>query len=214
MPVDKSLLVLAAGAVLACRPLSAQPGELQDAHRGDDCRLAAQVLRTGDPAPRREWAMDAIRRCDASGPAVLASVWREAAPSDTTGLGLLFNATRDFNDRRVVEAVSDVARRREVPETTRIYAFALLFNYAAPGRYIIIQQLLQPGEFPPRIRYFTHDDRGESTRAILGDLRPEVSAILRSVAAAEPGSRVGIAAATVLRRLDDSLRWEKADAAG
>ncbi|HST59286.1 MAG TPA: hypothetical protein VLK84_11365, partial [Longimicrobium sp.] len=178
------------------------------------CRMAAQVLRTGHPAPRHEWAMDAIRRCDASGPAVLASVWREAAPSDTTGLDLLFNATRDFNDRRVVDAVAAVARRTGAPETTRIYAFALLFNYAVPGRYLNIEQLLQPGEFPPRIRYFTHDDRGDSTRAILGDLRPEVSEVLRSVAAAEPSSRVGIAAATVLRRLEDVSRWQNAKDAG
>lgn len=194
---------LVAATLLACAPATAQRGEADDPHVRNDCRLAAQVLRTGHPAPRRSWAMDAIRRCDVSGPAALASVWREAAPSDTAELGLLFNVTRDFNDRRVVDAVAAAARRSGAPETTRIYAFALLFNYAVPGRYIIIQQLLQPGEFPPRIRYFTHDDRGKSTRAVLGDLRPEVSAVLRSVATAEPGSRVGIAAATVLRRLGD-----------
>ena len=201
---------LVVATLLVCAPASAQRGEANDPHLRNDCRLAGQVLRTGNPAPRYEWAMDAIRRCDVSGPVTLASVWREAAPSDTTELGRLFNATRDFNDRRVVDAVADAARRRDAPETTRVYAFALLFNYAVPGRYIIIQQLLQPGEFPPRVRYFTHDDRGDSTRAVLGDLRPEVSALLRSVAVAEPGSRVGVAAQTVLRRLDDYWRWEDA----
>ncbi len=144
--------------------------------------------------------MDAIRRCGASGPAVLASVWREAAPSDIMGLGLLFNATRDFNDRQVVDAVAEIARRSNTPEITRIYAFALLFNYAVPGQYLDIEQLLEPGEFPPGISFVTHDYRAHATRAILGDLRSEVSAVLRSVAAAEPTSRVGIAAATVLRR--------------
>ncbi len=199
-----------AATFLACAPAAAQPRERNDPHVRNDCRLAAQVLRTGHPAPRREWAMDAIRRCDASGPAVLASVWREAAPSDTTELGMLFNATRDFNDRRVIDAVADAARRRNAPETTRIYAFALLFNYAAPGSYLNMKQLLEPGEFPPRISFITHDDRAHATRAILGDLGPEVSAVLRSVAAAEPDSRVGIAAATVLRRLEDHRRWENA----
>ena len=167
MPVDKSLLALAAVALLVCAPLAGQAGERQDPHLRNDCRSAAQVLRTGHPAPRREWAMDAIRRCDASGPAVLAGVWREAAPSDIMGLDLLFNSTRDFNDRRVVEAASDIARRREAPETTRIYALALLFNYAVPGRYLNMKQLLEPGEFPPRISFVTHDDRAKATRAIL-----------------------------------------------
>ena len=147
--------------------------------------------------------MEAIRRCDASGPAVLASVWREVAPSDIMGLDLLFNATRDFNDRQLVDAVAEIARRSNAPETTRIYAFALLFNYAVPGQYLDIEQLLEPGEFPPGISFVTHDYRAHATRAILGDLRLEVGEVLRSVAAAEPASRVGLAAETSLRLLED-----------
>lgn len=191
--------VLLVVAVLSSESLSAQPGEKEDPHLRNDCRLAAQVLRTGHPAPRRQWALDAIRRCDTSGPEVLASVWREAPPADTIELGRLFNATRDFNDRRVVDAVADLARRGDAAETTRIYAFALLFNYAVPGSYIETGALLRGAR--PGISFVTHDDRARDTRAILGDLRPGVREILNSVAAAEPDSRVGIAAATVLRNL-------------
>jgi hypothetical protein len=194
-------LALIAGAVLIAEPGSAQSREREDVHLRNDCRLASQVLRTGHPAPRRTWALGTIRRCDTSGPEVLATVWRERAPSDTTELGELFAATRDFNDRRVVDAVVDVARRTQASETTRIYALALLFNYAAPGFYIDLQDLLHPGNHLPPLRGRSHDTRAHETRAVLGDLRPEVREVLSSVVASEPESRVGVVASTVLRLL-------------
>jgi len=201
MPAKRSLFARVAVALLVCPPLSAQAGERHDPHLRNDCRVAAQVLQTSNPAPRREWALDTIRRCDESGPPALAEFWRRAAPSDMEELGRLFNVTRDFNDRRVVDAVAETARLGSAPETTRIYAMALLFNYAVPGIYIEAGDLLDPTIRFPTMGWVTHDDRADSTRALLGDLRPEVSEVLRSVTAAEPNSRVGVAAATVLRSL-------------
>lgn len=194
-------LALVAGAVLIAEPLSAQADEREDVRIRNDCRLAAQVLRTGHPAPRRAWALGAIRRCGTSGPSVLADVWRERAPSDTTELGELFAATRDFNDRRVVDAVAEVALRAQAPETTRIYALALLFNYAVPGQYLDFQDLLQPQGILPALSSMSHDTRAHETRAMLGDLRPEVRELLGSVIATEQDSQVGKAAGIVLRLL-------------
>lgn len=201
MPRKLEFAAFVAVTVLLGQPLAAQPGEGTDPHLRNDCRLAAQVLRTGHPAPRREWALEAIRRCDQSGPPALAEFWRRAAPSDTAELGLLFNATRDFNDRRVVDAVAEIARLGSGSETTRIYAFALLFNYAVPGIYIDVGDLLDPADRFPAMGWSSHDDRARDTRAILGDLRPEVSEVLRSVIATEPRTRVGVAAEIVLRSL-------------
>lgn len=195
------LAVLVAAAGSSCAPLAAQAVESGNAHLRNDCRLATQVLQTGRPAPRREWALEAIRRCDQSGPAALAEFWRREAPAEVAELDLLFNATRSFNDRRVVDAVAEVARRRTAPETTRVYAIALLFSYAVPGRYIKVADLLHPREQSARMSAVSHDERARGTRAVLGDLRPEVGALLRIVAHSEPGSRVGIASAIVLRRL-------------
>jgi hypothetical protein len=187
----------------SCAPLAAQAGERADPRLRNDCRLATQVLQTGQPAPRREWALEVIRRCDQSGPAALAAFWRSGAPENAAELDQLFNATRSFNDRSVVDAVAEVARRGTATETTRIYAFALLFSYAVPGWYIEIADLLRPRETPARMSAVTHDASARSTRAVLGDLRPEVSAILQSVVEAEPNSRVAGAAETVLRWLRD-----------
>lgn len=197
--IRMTALVAAAG--LSCAPLAAQRSERADPHLRNDCRLAAQVLETGHPAPRHAWALETIRRCDQSGPAALADYWRSRAPEAPDELDLLFNATRTFNDRRVVDAVAEVAQSRTAAETTRVYAFALLFSYAVPGRYIEVADLLHPREASTRMSAVSHDASARTTRAVLGDLRPEVRTILESVVGTEPNSRVGIAAATVLRRL-------------
>lgn len=190
-------------AVLVSGPLAGQDSE-RDPHVRNDCRLAEQVLRTGHPSPRKEWAWYAIRLCDISGPQVLADLWRNAAPAEPEQLRRLFSATREFNDRRVVDAVADAALRPGMPETTRIFAFTLLYSYAVPGIYIDARDLLNPGNLPPGTSSFSHDERTYRTRELLGDLRPEVRRILRSVIDAEQNSRVGIAAGTVLRRLENS----------
>jgi hypothetical protein len=140
-------------------------------------------------------------RCEVSGPQVLAGVWRERAPLDTADLGALTNATRDFNDRSLVEAVAEAARRPGAAEATRIHAFALLFSYAVPGIYIDARDLLQPGDQQIGTYSVTHDTRTYHTRESLGDLRPEMGALLRAIVEAEPASRVGKAAAMVLREL-------------
>lgn len=183
-------------------PLSGQQGERGNPRIQDDCRRAAQVLRTGHPAPRRAWALDAIRRCGESGAAVIAGVWERAAPSDPSELRHLFEVTREFNDRGVVDAVAKVARQADAPDVTRIYAFALLFSYAVPGQYIVVQDLLVvPEGRGPGMAWESHDDAVKQTRPLLGDLRPEVAGVLRAVVETEPSSRAGVAAATVLSRL-------------
>ena len=187
------------GGLSLASPLSAQPGsERADPHLRTDCRLAAQVIRTGNPTPRREWAYGVIRRCDESGPMALADVWRNVASRQPENLGVLFNATRDFNDRRVVDAVADVAREGSAPDATRIYAMALLFNYAVPGLYIDIEDLLNPSDAPAGLGSVSHDTRAHETRAQLGDLRPQVGELLDSIIAREPNGKVGQAAATIL----------------
>lgn len=199
MQNNHSLALVALAAAVVSAPLSAQPGEREDPRLRNDCRLAAQLLQTGHPAPRRDWALDAIRRCDDSGPQVLAEVWRSAVPSDPEQLAELFNASRDFNDRRVVDAVADLARRTEAPETSRIYALTLLYSYAVPGLYIDTDDLLSGRR--PSIGSVSHDTRAHETRAVLGDLRPEMSTLLAEIAGAERDTKVGTAAATVLRYL-------------
>jgi hypothetical protein len=199
MPRIHALSAIALAVAAVSTPLSAQPGERDDPHLRNDCRLAAQVIQTGNPAARRGWALDTIRRCDDSGPQVLADVWRTDPPAEPQALAELFNSTRDFNDRRIVDAVADVARRSGAPETTRIYALTLLYSYAVPGLYIEADDLINGAR--PAISSVTHDARVKETRELLGDLRPAVGELLAGIVAREPRSSVGTAAAAVLRYL-------------
>lgn len=118
---------------------------------------------------------------------------------------MLFNATRDFNDRRIIDALAGVARRSGVAEETRVYAFALLYSYAVPGIYIEIEDLLDSEEEYPALGASSPDERTYRTLELLGDLRPEVGRLLRSVMEAEPDSRVGDAARTILEVLENSI---------
>jgi hypothetical protein len=200
MRIKASLTVIASVGVLTVAPLSAQSPEAENAHLRNDCRLAAQVLRSGYPAPRRDWAFETIPRCDESGPVVLAELWRTAPPAEPAALAQLYRATRQFNDRRLIDAMIFILRHEQAPETTRVSAGTLLFSYAVPGTYLDADELLGGSE-SPALRRLSHDTRARETRARLGDLRPELKNVLGSVADAEPASRVGRAAATMLKYL-------------
>lgn len=117
----------------------------QDAHLRNDCRLAAQVLRTGNPAPHRVWAMETIARCgDLGGPAVVATVWTEP-PNDTGLLERLYSASYMLRDRRITEAAAGAARNGALPQIVRLNAIRVLAAHAEP-RYMLSVADLTPVE--------------------------------------------------------------------
>jgi hypothetical protein len=128
-------------------------------------------------------------------------MWRTALPADSGGLVALITASNSFNDRGLIDAITDVVRRSDAPETTRIHAAALLFSYAVPGIYLNTDDLLDGTSRSPRISAVTHNTRASETRARLGDLRPELAGLLASIIAVEPRSPTGRVAATLLRYL-------------
>ena len=69
-------VLLAAPTDIRAQAATSQPGDMQ---RRNDCRLAAQVLRMGEPHPRRAWALGVIRDCAEEGPAVVAGLWADPA---------------------------------------------------------------------------------------------------------------------------------------
>lgn len=195
------LLIGSALLTLAARPASAQTSERQDPHVRNDCRLAAQIIRTGNPSPHRAWAYEAIRYCEESGPDVLVAVWRTAAPENRIALMELVRATGNFNDMRIVNVLAEVFGSGRHSDTTRIYAGVLLYSYAVPGIYLDEDDLLKGEKRSPAMRMVSHDTRADNTRATLGDLRSKVFEVLTSVATAESGGAVGNAARTMVRLL-------------
>lgn len=159
----------------------AQGSERDDVHLRNDCRLAAQVIRTGHPAPQRGWAYSVVRLCDQSAPAVLAERWANTA--DTLELAQLAGASAQFPTRVVFDAMASVVRAPADREAT-IYAMAVLASFAKPNVGLSLWDLRHPrdGRLPRMVA--TSGDRVR--QGDLGDVRSEVLNLLRHAQANSP----------------------------
>jgi len=121
------LLVIAASTV----PILAQSShESQDVHLRNDCRLAAQTLTKGHPAPKTDWALSIIYLCDASGGPALQALW--AAPTvDSVALQQLVTASSKLLDQRVYDAVTATARNTGAPRSVRFAAMRVLAAFVS-----------------------------------------------------------------------------------
>lgn len=194
----KTRLLLTGLFVLGSSSLSAQRTDGGNIDR-NDCRLAAQIVRTGHPAPHREWAFELISRCPGEGPAALVNAW-EAPPTDEATLQLLVRATSDLRTHAIFEGVAGAARNPQNSPLVRAYAMSVLHSYAHPGRSLSVQDLLHPrGNRPPRI--YTVSGDGDRTNGELGDVRAEVHGLLSEIVAAEQDPTVLRIARAVLQRV-------------
>jgi hypothetical protein len=188
-------------AVFGAMPVSAQARENTDVQLRNDCRLAAQVVRTGHPAPHREWAYGIIRQCGESGPPAVAARWLTAPPTEGEDLRALIGATAAFRTQDVFDAVATVARTPSTDERVRAHALALLHSYVHPGTWLSADDLFQPqNNRPPRIWTSSHGGNPDDP-ATLGDVTAEVREILCGIIEAEPQTNVARMAYDVLRRL-------------
>lgn len=113
------LCVLLASPVWAQDPDSVQ---LQN-----DCRLAAQILTGGHPAPQEEWALTVIHRCGPDGGAALASALRNArASTDTDYLSQLSARARWLRDGAFFNAALEVAGDKAATGQARLESFVVL----------------------------------------------------------------------------------------
>lgn len=198
----RRICVLAAWlAMVVAGGASAQGRESSDVQLRNDCRLAVQIVRTGHPAPHRDWAFGMIRQCGDSGPAALAARWRTAPPAEKEELTHLLSASGTFRTRQLFDAVASAARARSNDEVVRVYAIVLLHRYARPGTWLSIDDLLQPRRDRPARIYSSSHNANPDDPATLGDAKAEVQAILAAIIEAEPGTTVARVAAEVLRRI-------------
>jgi hypothetical protein len=182
-------------------PMAAQAGQANDVQERNDCRLAAQVIRTGNPAPHRDWAYSFITGCAEEGPAVIVEQWRTQSTPDERALQRLMTTSAYLRTRAVFEAVSAAAADRARGHVIRIHALGMLYNYAAPQWWISTGDLLRPRE-NRLARVSTRSGDGDRVNAPdLGDARPEVEALLQQLIASDADSEVVRAAREVLRQL-------------
>jgi hypothetical protein len=184
----------------ASTPLIAQADERTDAQLRSDCRLAAQIRRTGNPAPHREWAFDTITRCSQSGPNVVAEAW-QGAPADEETLRMLVAATTKLRTRQVFESVGSAARNVHNGRLPRTYALSMLYSFAWPGGSIHVQDLLHPRENRSARVYRASGDGSIANGPDLGDVRDEVRALLAEIVASDQEDGVVRAAREILSRV-------------
>jgi hypothetical protein len=188
------------------RSLGAQ-SEGQDRHVRNDCRLAAQALETGHPAPHYEWALEFIAKCEETGAPVLAALWRSAA--DTEHLNRLFVSSYLLRDARVTDAVTQAAQNRALPRLVRLNAIRVLAGHAVPEFMVSVPDLLrEENEFsviPFRSVHPVRVRNGE---------RPVEEATIRGIVDALAGIRndpdvdVAAAAARTRRQICLRLGWQ------
>jgi hypothetical protein len=135
------MLMIAVAVVLAApHPLSAQT-PADSVHRRNHCRLAAQVIGTGQPAPKKEWALGVIRSCTEGG-AVLAEAIRAARTSaDTAMLNALTAPMVELRDGSVFSAAMDVAGDQSATSEARVFAIRILMWSMYPGGGIYYSSL-------------------------------------------------------------------------
>jgi hypothetical protein len=184
-------------AVLSAVPLAAQRSGPEDVQLRNDCRLAEQVVRTGEPAPHRGWAYSFITRCPESGPATLVSRWQDTNTDERTLQRLVIASSR-LATREVFEAVSNAARNSQSTPVVRIYALSMLYGFAHPGRSVSVQDLLQ-GRESLRVRVYRVSGDGDRPN-LVGDVTAQVEALLSEIIASG-GEPSVVRAAMTIRQL-------------
>jgi hypothetical protein len=179
----------------------AQARESTAAHLRNDCRLAAQVLTTGQPATHRAWSLERIDLCDISGPVVLAQLWPRV-PATQAALQELQVPSARLWDQRIYTALATIARDRSEADLKRIVALQVLSAYAAPRRGMPLSELLDPR--PDEVRgvlttAVDHISYTVGTEALPVTVTSDVARLLRELSEGEPTSAVGTAASRLLR---------------
>ena len=107
-----------------------------------DCRLAAQVLSTGDPAAKMHWAIGAIPSCGDHGnigTPIAAALMRLRFSSDTGLLLSLNNATFGFVDGTLYSAAFAVSAHGSASPTARAVNLLILVTQLQPDRDILVR---------------------------------------------------------------------------
>lgn len=198
----RSLAVLA-GLLCTAAPLRAQ-GNLaaNEVHNQNDCRLAAQVVRTGHPAPHREWAYTVLPECVESGPAAIASMWSGVRRLDADEFALLIRSTRGLRDRRIYTALQSFGETPSASVDARLHALALLIVYGNPVALIFTPSDLRtpPDEPMPMGGAVSHDNVAVGSQPV-GDVREDLRTYYLELKESDPDAVIRNAARILLRRI-------------
>jgi hypothetical protein len=110
-----------------------QPDSVQ--HR-NNCRLARQVIASGHPSPREEWALGVVWNCADAGPTLAAALSAARASTDTAYLNALTAPFIQLRDGTVFSAALSIAGDRAASVPARVAAVRTLMYAVRPGGYV------------------------------------------------------------------------------
>lgn len=112
-----------------------------------ECRLAHQVLTTGQPSVKREWAVGKIGACrDLGGEAIAAELDRlRSAEERTDRLERIVWVTNRFVDRAIARTALNVATDPGAGDVARVQAIRVLSFQVAPATNASYEGFVQPG---------------------------------------------------------------------
>ena len=115
-------------------------------HHRNDCRLAAQVLRTGEPSTKLRWSVQVAPSCARIGAATAAALLRLRSSSDTAVLGGLVAISPRVRDDSLFGAALNVSADPSATPEARVAALTTLF-FQVTGHSAVSYQSIVRG-FP------------------------------------------------------------------
>jgi len=125
--VHRSFVLSVAALMLPLASLLAQanPGAIK---ARNDCRLAAQIVRTGQPATKAEWAWDMIHACPEAGDASSAALDRLRSDGDTAHFTPVIRVAFNVRDGKLFATALNVAGDGSASPTAREASFIVLVS--------------------------------------------------------------------------------------
>ncbi|MDB4951313.1 MAG: hypothetical protein JWM27_3962 [Gemmatimonadetes bacterium] len=121
-----------------------QSREAADVHLRNACRLAEQVITTGNPRPHLAWAWRFIPDCGNEVYArVLASeISSQRRATDVASIASLWDRTTRFRDATLFAMLLDVAGDRSASTASRVFAFRSLILLERPDYEVRYSNLI------------------------------------------------------------------------
>jgi hypothetical protein len=168
--------------------------EKDDVHLRNDCRLAAQTITTGHPAPKMAWALSIIFMCDESGVPAIQSMWA-SPPTDSVFLDQLVEASARDLDQRVYISVRTVATNTGSPLGLRIAALRVLASFVDASKFYYPANLLRPS---PDSSLTILDDSGllqvVGSQPLAAGVNADITALFAALAQGDPDPLLRFAA--------------------
>lgn len=123
------------------RPVAAQ-ADPREVRLRNDCPLAEQVLRTGEPAPKHAWAVGIIGACPQAGEVLGGLVLALRQSDDTVALEGLLDDVQGYQAPELWGAALQVASDPRAATLARVYAFHILLDDLGLSLIVINRDLM------------------------------------------------------------------------